>query len=85
VLDKRLKGDNNNVNLASVPMVHSEPGLKVSEKEAHEIGRKHLISLVKNKKLVLLVDLDHTVIHTTNDNVSNTLKVTIFSINIILQ
>ena len=60
---------------ASVRIVPAEPRIKVSEKEALEIGKKDLINLVKNKKLVLLVDLDHTLIHTTNENVSNELKV----------
>ena len=40
-----------------------------------DIGKKDLINLVRNKKLVLLVDLDHTLIHTTNENVSDQLKV----------
>ena len=65
---------------ASVRIVHAEPKLKVSETEALEIGKKDLINLVKNKKLVLLVDLDHTLIHTTNDNVRADLKVSFFFI-----
>lgn len=48
-----------------------------------DIGKKDLINLVRNKKLVLLVDLDHTLIHTTNDNVSNQLKVCIFFRNLV--
>jgi len=59
---------------ASVKMVHAEPSIKLSKNEALEIGKKDLENLVKQKKLVLLVDLDHTLIHTTNDNVSNELK-----------
>ena len=62
-------------NAASVQIVHAEPSIKVSEKEALEIGKKDLVNLVKNRKLVLLVDLDHTLIHTTNDNVDPDLKV----------
>lgn len=61
-------------NIASIPIVHAEPRIKVSEKEANDIGKRDLMNLVKNRKLVLLVDLDHTLIHTTNDNVSNQLK-----------
>lgn len=60
---------------ASVPIIHADPGLKVSQEMALEIGKKDLINLIRNKKLVLLVDLDHTLIHTTNENVSNHLKV----------
>ena len=62
---------------ASIPIVHSEPRIKVSEKEANDIGKRDLHNLVKNKKLVLLVDLDHTLIHTTNEQVSDQLKVCI--------
>ena len=60
---------------ASVRIVHAEPKIRVSETEAHEIGKRDLMNLVKNKKLVLLVDLDHTLIHTTNENVRADLKV----------
>ena len=67
--------NNNNNNKASVRIIHAEPRIRVSEKEAHEIGKKDLMNLVKNKKLVLLVDLDHTLIHTTNENVRADLKV----------
>lgn len=31
--------------------------------------------LLSHKKLVLLVDLDQTLIHTTNDNIPNNIKV----------
>jgi len=63
---------------ASVRIVHAEPKIRVSETEALEIGKKDLMNLVKNKKLVLLVDLDHTLIHTTNENVRADLKVRYF-------
>jgi RNA polymerase II subunit A-like phosphatase len=63
-----------NVN-ASISMIHDQPRIKVSEKEANDIGKKDLMNLVKNRKLVLLVDLDHTLIHTTNENVNPNLKV----------
>ena len=39
----------------------------MSEKEALDIARKDLNDLVKTRKLVLLVDLDHTIIHTSNE------------------
>lgn len=32
--------------------------------------------LLEHEKLVLLVDLDQTLIHTTNDNIPNNIKVT---------
>jgi hypothetical protein len=60
---------------ASVSLVHSDPLLRVSENLALELAKKDLINLVNNRKLVLLVDLDHTLIHTTNENVDPNLKV----------
>lgn len=59
---------------ASVPMVHSVPDLKVSEEQAQILGRADEERLLKDRKLVLLVDLDQTLIHTTNDNIPNNLK-----------
>lgn len=60
---------------ASVPMIHSVPELKVSESLAKKLGRADTDRLLNDRKLVLLVDLDQTLIHTTNDNVPNNLKV----------
>ncbi|GJQ76601.1 hypothetical protein Trydic_g15464 [Trypoxylus dichotomus] len=55
--------------IASIPMVHSIPELKVSEELAQKIGKADGERLLKDRKLVLLVDLDQTIIHTTNDNI----------------
>lgn len=55
-------------------MIHSVPDLKVSEELAKKLGRKDTDRLLNDRKLVLLVDLDQTLIHTTNDNVPNNLK-----------
>jgi RNA polymerase II subunit A C-terminal domain phosphatase len=63
---------------ASVPMIHSVPELKVSESLAKKLGRADTDRLLNDRKLVLLVDLDQTLIHTTNDNVPNNLKVSSF-------
>lgn len=60
---------------ASVPMIHSVPELKVSTELARKLGRADTDRLLKDRKLVLLVDLDQTLIHTTNDNVPSNLKV----------
>lgn len=60
---------------ASIPMIHSVPELKVSAELAKKLGRDDTNRLLKDRKLVLLVDLDQTLIHTTNDNVPNNLKV----------
>ncbi|XP_053672862.1 RNA polymerase II subunit A C-terminal domain phosphatase [Anopheles nili] len=59
---------------ASVPMIHSVPELKVTETLAKKLGQADTERLLSDKKLVLLVDLDQTLIHTTNDNVPNNLK-----------
>ncbi|KAJ3648876.1 hypothetical protein Zmor_020645 [Zophobas morio] len=59
---------------ASVPMVHAIPDLKVSEELAQKLGKADVDRLLKDRKLVLLVDLDQTLIHTTNDNVQPNIK-----------
>ncbi|KAI5692847.1 hypothetical protein M8J75_002231 [Diaphorina citri] len=59
---------------ASIPMVHSIPSLKVSEEQAQILGRADETRLIKDRKLVLLVDLDQTLIHTTNDNIPPNIK-----------
>ncbi|XP_059620259.1 RNA polymerase II subunit A C-terminal domain phosphatase [Phlebotomus argentipes] len=68
------QNENGNPSEASVPMVHSVPELKVTQQLAEELGQADTERLLKDKKLVLLVDLDQTLIHTTNDNVPNNLK-----------
>ncbi|XP_030031791.2 RNA polymerase II subunit A C-terminal domain phosphatase isoform X2 [Manduca sexta] len=60
--------------VAVVPMVHSVPELKVSEELAQKLGREDAGRLLKDRKLVLLVDLDQTLVHTTNDNIPPNLK-----------
>merc|ERR1719510_1066433 len=55
-------------------MVHAIPELRVSKSEAAMLGREDLSRLVTDRKLVLLVDLDQTLIHTTNDEIPPNLK-----------
>lgn len=55
-------------------MIHSVPELKVTQKRALELGQADTERLLQDTKLVLLVDLDQTLIHTTNDNIPNNLK-----------
>jgi len=43
--------------------------------EAKQLGQADEDRLLKTRKLVLLVDLDQTLIHTTNDNIPANLKV----------
>lgn len=53
----------------SISMVHSVPELRVSKERAETLGRADELRLLKDRKLVLLVDLDQTLIHSTNHNV----------------
>ena len=43
--------------------------------QAMALGLKDEEFLLRNKKLVLLVDLDQTILHTTNDKIPLNLKV----------
>lgn len=47
----------------------------ISLQEAQKLGQEDIRNLLKQQKLVLLVDLDQTLIHTTNDNIPANLKV----------
>ncbi|XP_011638084.1 RNA polymerase II subunit A C-terminal domain phosphatase isoform X1 [Pogonomyrmex barbatus] len=62
------------ISQASVPMVHSIPELKVCPELAEKIGKEDEQRLLMDRKLVLLVDLDQTIVHTTNDNIPPNLK-----------
>ncbi|CAG9563864.1 unnamed protein product [Danaus chrysippus] len=67
-------GESQKRDVAVVPMVHSVPELKVSEELAQKLGREDADRLLKDRKLVLLVDLDQTLVHTTNDNIPPNIK-----------
>ena len=64
----------NQVTAKFVPIVHSIPELKVSSNEAQNLGKEDEKRLLKHRKLVLLVDLDQTVIHTTNENIAPNMR-----------
>ncbi|KAH8290333.1 hypothetical protein KR054_001962 [Drosophila jambulina] len=68
------QNENGQTSEASVPMVHTMPDLKVTQKLAQKLGHDDTRRLLADRKLVLLVDLDQTVIHTTNDQVPNNIK-----------
>uniref|UniRef100_A0AC35U912 RNA polymerase II subunit A C-terminal domain phosphatase n=1 Tax=Rhabditophanes sp. KR3021 TaxID=114890 RepID=A0AC35U912_9BILA len=51
---------------ASVSMIHHVPDIKVSEELAKKIGQKDIDDLLGARKLILLVDLDQTIVHTTD-------------------
>ncbi|XP_051728441.1 RNA polymerase II subunit A C-terminal domain phosphatase [Ctenopharyngodon idella] len=53
---------------ANVSMVHSVPELMVSSEQAEQLGREDQQRLHRNRKLVLMVDLDQTLIHTTEQH-----------------
>uniref|UniRef100_A0A182JTN3 RNA polymerase II subunit A C-terminal domain phosphatase n=1 Tax=Anopheles christyi TaxID=43041 RepID=A0A182JTN3_9DIPT len=72
--DLRQDEPSSSCSKASVPMIHSVPELKVTETLAKKLGQADTDRLLSDRKLVLLVDLDQTLIHTTNDNVPNNLK-----------
>ncbi|PVD21414.1 hypothetical protein C0Q70_19587 [Pomacea canaliculata] len=59
---------------ASVAMVHNIPELIISKEQALELGKEDEQRLLRTRKLVLLVDLDQTLIHTTNDDIPPNLK-----------
>uniref|UniRef100_H3D945 RNA polymerase II subunit A C-terminal domain phosphatase n=1 Tax=Tetraodon nigroviridis TaxID=99883 RepID=H3D945_TETNG len=56
------------ISTATVSMVHSVPELMVSAEQAEQLGREDQQRLHRNKKLVLMVDLDQTLIHTTEQH-----------------
>lgn len=69
------ENENVKISQASVPMVHSVPELKVCPELAEKIGKEDERRLLNDRKLALLVDLDQTIVHTTNDNVPPNMKV----------
>ncbi|KAB7498448.1 RNA polymerase II subunit A C-terminal domain phosphatase [Armadillidium nasatum] len=74
VLEKNSNISQENKNEGLVSMLHSIPDLKVSKEEATRVGNEDIKHLLDKRKLVLLVDLDQTLIHTTNDNIPPKLK-----------
>ncbi|KAK8756334.1 hypothetical protein V5799_000964 [Amblyomma americanum] len=61
--------------VASVSMIHNVPELRVTQEQAHQLGKADEERLRKLRKLVLLVDLDQTLIHTTSDDVPADMKI----------
>uniref|UniRef100_A0A5S6QEL2 RNA polymerase II subunit A C-terminal domain phosphatase n=1 Tax=Trichuris muris TaxID=70415 RepID=A0A5S6QEL2_TRIMR len=59
---------------ASISMIHSIPELQISPEEAIKHAKADEANLLANRQLVLLVDLDQTLIHTTNEQVDPGLK-----------
>jgi RNA polymerase II subunit A-like phosphatase len=52
---------------APISMSHGTSDLKISKDEAEKVEERWAKSLIKEKKLILVVDLDQTVIHATVD------------------
>ncbi|XP_033626531.1 RNA polymerase II subunit A C-terminal domain phosphatase-like [Asterias rubens] len=65
-----LPGQRRQTSTASVAMVHSIPELQVSKEVAYQLAKLDEGRLLKSRKLVLVVDLDQTIIHTTMDNIA---------------
>ncbi|TRY67809.1 hypothetical protein TCAL_07221 [Tigriopus californicus] len=74
LLEESEPGHAQNKSQAAVAMVHSIPELKVSSKEAESLGQEDEARLLKHRKLVLLVDLDQTLIHTTYETIPKNVK-----------
>ncbi|XP_037776595.1 RNA polymerase II subunit A C-terminal domain phosphatase-like [Penaeus monodon] len=66
--------DNEITKTEVVSMLHTVPDLKIKKNVAEELGKEDITNLLAQRKLVLLVDLDQTLIHTTNDNIPPNLK-----------
>lgn len=62
---------------ANVQAVHNLPELRISENEAQRAAQEEIQRLHDSRKLVLLVDLDQTVIHTTQNRPKKLTKNTI--------
>ncbi|XP_037571740.1 RNA polymerase II subunit A C-terminal domain phosphatase [Dermacentor silvarum] len=60
--------------VASVSMVHNVPELRVTQEQARQLGKADEERLRSLRKLVLLVDLDQTLIHTTSNYVPPDVK-----------
>ncbi|CAO3598552.1 unnamed protein product [Absidia cylindrospora] len=52
---------------AQVDITHNRPGLTVSRKEAERIEKEDATRLLKERKLILVVDFDQTIVHATWD------------------
>ena len=50
---------------ATIDMTHGNSGLRVTEEEAMRVEKENAKRLLKLRKLSLVLDLDHTVIHAT--------------------
>ena len=59
---------------ASVAIVGQLPELMVSDKLAKQMGQTDIERLLEKRQLVLLVDLDQTIVHTTNERVPENMK-----------
>lgn len=55
----------------SVAMVHANPELRVTEDYAKKVGKADQQRLLSTRKLILVVDLDLTLLHTTHENVKD--------------
>lgn len=68
------KGDAGMSSNLKLSMLHSMPELRVSMQEALRIGKQEMNSLLRQRKLELLLDLDETLVNTTCDRTNPNLK-----------
>ena len=72
--DLQQQNSSSSTSSASIAIVHNIPELKVSSSFAQNLGREDEKRLLRGRKLVLLVDLDQTLIHTTDKNIAKNAK-----------
>lgn len=68
IATENMKNSSNKSNgaAATISMIHKVPDLKMTFQEAEKLCIKERDQLLRQRKLDLLVDLDQTVLHTTN-------------------
>lgn len=64
---KRADYTGNDLSRASINMTHDALGVTISKQEAERIENAHATELIAQKKLLLILDLDQTIIHATVD------------------
>uniref|UniRef100_A0A183BVQ3 protein-serine/threonine phosphatase n=1 Tax=Globodera pallida TaxID=36090 RepID=A0A183BVQ3_GLOPA len=61
-----FSGERNEPTTANVSMIHHVPELVVSKEIADELGARDHENIVRQRRLILLLDLDQTLVHTAN-------------------
>uniref|UniRef100_A0A914H277 RNA polymerase II subunit A C-terminal domain phosphatase n=1 Tax=Globodera rostochiensis TaxID=31243 RepID=A0A914H277_GLORO len=61
-----FSGERNEPTTANVSMIHHVPELVVSKEIADELGARDHENILRQRRLILLLDLDQTLVHTAN-------------------